>query len=204
VKGYLRNSFRKYGVILCFLNPICSLYKFLWKSQSQKLKEQEKTLRFQILLSGSDNSQGINFLRVQVMLDFWNESAELTIIENIKVISNTRAAAEAMPLVLFCWPMMSEVGVGGMAVDGEPSYQSSITHCCCVTDGSRGAVWQNGVWHWGGSEEKMCHWFPSCRKKLHPLMFIDACWILLETKQWLWAQWKLDCVGSICLATMSS
>jgi len=33
---------------------------------------------------------------------------------------------------------VSEAGVGGMAVEFEPSHQYSITFCCCVTDGSRG------------------------------------------------------------------
>ena len=34
--------------------------------------------------------------------------------------------------------------IGGMAVEVEPSHQYSITFCWCVTDGSRGAVRQNG------------------------------------------------------------
>ena len=48
-----------------------------------------------------------------------------------------------MPPILLCWPMISEVDAGGMAIEGEPSHQYSVT-CCCVTDGSRGH-WQNGV-----------------------------------------------------------
>jgi len=50
-----------------------------------------------------------------------------------------------MPPVLFCWPMTSEAGVGGMAVKVEPSHQYPITLCCCVTDGSQKAVWQNDI-----------------------------------------------------------
>ena len=46
-----------------------------------------------------------------------------------------------MPPVLLCWPAVLEVDVGGMAVEAEPS----ITCCCCVTDSSRGTVWQNGA-----------------------------------------------------------
>jgi len=34
-----------------------------------------------------------------------------------------------------------------MAVQAEPSYQYSFTCWCCVTDGSRGAVWQHDIWH---------------------------------------------------------
>ena len=56
--------------------------------------------------------------------------------------------------------MISEVDVG-MAVEVEPSYQYSITLCCPVTDGSRGAVWQNGIWHGSACEAQVCHWIPS-------------------------------------------
>ena len=38
---------------------------------------------------------------------------------------------------------MSEVDVGDMTVEVEPSHQYSITFCCHVTDGSREAVSQN-------------------------------------------------------------
>jgi len=51
-----------------------------------------------------------------------------------------RATEKVMPSILFCWPMMAEADVGGMAVEAEPSHQYSITLCCRVTDGSRGAV----------------------------------------------------------------
>jgi len=50
------------------------------------------------------------------------------------------AALKVMPPILLCWPMMTEAGVGGMAVEVEPSHLYSLTFCCCVTDGSRGAV----------------------------------------------------------------
>ena len=59
---------------------------------------------------------------------------------------------------------MSEVGVGDMAVKVEPSHQYSITFCCHVTDDSRGAVWQNGVWHGSAYEAKVCNWIPPCGK----------------------------------------
>jgi len=72
-----------------------------------------------------------------------------------------------MSSVLLCWLTTSEVDIGSMAIEVEPSHQYSITFCCTVTDGSRGAVWQNGIsWKcaWGkGMElnslmwEKMAH-----------------------------------------------
>ena len=51
-----------------------------------------------------------------------------------------RAALKAKPPILSCWPMTSEADIGGTAVEVEPSHQYPITCCCCVTDGSRGAV----------------------------------------------------------------
>ena len=46
--------------------------------------------------------------------------------------------------------------------------------------------WQ--VWYltWKLCEAKGWDWIIP---KLHPLTFIDTCWMLMETKQWIWAQW---------------
>ena len=55
-------------------------------------------------------------------------------------------APRVMPPTLLSWSAMSQAAAGGMAVEAEPSYQYSIPCCCCATtDGSRGAVGQNGV-----------------------------------------------------------
>ena len=51
-----------------------------------------------------------------------------------------RAALEVMPPILLSWPTMSELDVGEMAVEAEPSHQYSITFCCYITDGIRGAA----------------------------------------------------------------
>ena len=40
---------------------------------------------------------------------------------------------------------------------GWTSHQYSVTFCSCVTDGSRGAVWQNGVRHGSAYEAKVCY-----------------------------------------------
>jgi len=61
-----------------------------------------------------------------------------------------RAALKVMPPILLCWPPMSEVDVGGVVAEVEPSHRYPITCCCHVTDGSRGALWQNGIWHGSG------------------------------------------------------
>jgi len=45
-----------------------------------------------------------------------------------------RAALKVMPPILLYWPTISEMNVGSMAVEVEPSYQYSIIFCCCVTE----------------------------------------------------------------------
>ena len=80
--------------------------------------------------------------------------------------------------------------VGDLTVKVEPSHQYSITCCCHATDGSRGAVWQNGVWHGSTYEAKGCHWVPpGGKKKMHLLTLINTCYMFLETKHWMWTQW---------------
>ena len=93
--------------------------------------------------------------------------------------------------------MTSEADVGGMEIDAEPSHRYSITFCC-VIDGSRGAVWQNGVWDGSVDEAKVRHWNPSCGKKWHTLTCISICWTFMEIKQWMWAQWGSGwCVSAV-------
>ena len=75
--------------------------------------------------------------------------------------------------ILLCWTMMSEVDGGGMAAEVEPFLQYSITFLCHAIDGSRGAVWQTGVWHGSVHEAKVCRWIPPCGKKWYLLTFID-------------------------------
>ena len=66
-----------------------------------------------------------------------------------------KAALKVVPLILWCWPTVSEADIGGMAVEAEPSQQYFILCCCCVTAGSRRAVWQNCVWHGSVDEAKV-------------------------------------------------
>ena len=51
-----------------------------------------------------------------------------------------RAGLKVMPPILLCQSMMSEEDGGSMTLEVEPFYWYSITFCCCVIDGSRGAV----------------------------------------------------------------
>ena len=56
------------------------------------------------------------------------------------------------------------------------------------------------MWKCSGSKGA----YSSTWKKLHPLTFTDAWWTLMENKQGISAQWKLDSVDNIFLATMPS
>jgi len=54
------------------------------------------------------------------------------------------ATLKVMPPILFCWPTTSDVDVGIMAVEVEPSRQKSITFFDHATDGSRSSLTE---WH---------------------------------------------------------
>ena len=101
-----------------------------------------------------------------------------------------RATLKEMSPISLWWPTTPVVDVGGTAVEAEPSHQYHIPCCCRVTDGSRGAVWQNGIWHGSADEPKVYHWILLCRKRWHPLAFISTCQAVMETQQWMWAQWS--------------
>jgi len=119
-----------------------------------------------------------------------------------------KAALKVMLCMLLCWPKTSEADICGMAAVNEPSYQYSIKFCCCVTDGSRVAVWQNGVWHGSAYEAKVWNWIPPWGKKYthwHSLMPAEyLCWpdsgcehrevVGGVFQQWCW--WKLQWVTS--------
>jgi len=72
-----------------------------------------------------------------------------------------RAVLKVSPILL-CWPTASKADGDGTAVEVETSLQYPITFWCRVTDGSRGAVWQNSVWHGSAYEAKVCN--PPCGK----------------------------------------
>ena len=66
-----------------------------------------------------------------------------------------------------------------MAIEDEPTHQCFITCCGHVTDGSRGALWQNGVWHGRAEEAKVWNWIPPCRRNgthWQLLMFAEHLW----------------------------
>ena len=51
-----------------------------------------------------------------------------------------RVASKLMPPILLCWSTTSEVDVGDMAVEVEPSCHYSIKFCCRATDDRSEAV----------------------------------------------------------------
>lgn len=71
----------------------------------------------------------------------------------------TRAALKAMPPILLCRSMMSEVDGGGMAVEVKSSHQYSITVYCHMRDGSRGAVCENCIWKTWLVQKTFCYLF---------------------------------------------
>jgi len=86
----------------------------------------------------------------------------------------TRVAPKVIPPILLCWLTSSKVNVDDVAVEIKPPCQYSVTCFYCNTDVSRGAVWQNGIWHESVYEAKVCHWNPPCRK----IASIDIRWHL--------------------------
>ena len=90
-----------------------------------------------------------------------------------------------------------------MAVEAEPSQQYSVVFCCHVTDGSRGAVWQNGIWYGSAYEADVCHWISPCGRNgthWHSLTLAECFWrsnsgyecsemvggVFQQWQQWQW------------------
>ena len=98
----------------------------------------------------------ITFFKSDMVLKLLSCSISLTSEVRLSQRICARAALKILPPILLCWPTTSEVNVGGMAVEVEPSHQYPITCCCYVTDGSRGAIWQKGIWHGSVCMEQRC------------------------------------------------
>ena len=94
-------------------------------------------------------------------------------------IHSMRSAPKVMLLVSLCLSTTSWMDVGGMAAEAELSHQHSITFCCPVADGSRGAAWRNDVWLGKVYEAKVYHWMPSRGKNCthwHLLILVECLW----------------------------
>ena len=94
-----------------------------------------------------------------------------------KVFIYTSAALKVMFYYVGLW--CSEVDVSSMAVEVTEYWLDGSTFCCCVTDGSRGTVWQNGIWHRRMDEAEVWNWIPQCGgEKMTPT---DIHWHLRNT-----------------------
>lgn len=113
-----------------------------------------------------------------------------------------RAVLNVMPPILFYWPMISEINVGGVAEEVEPSQQYFITFCCHVAGCSRGAIWQTGVWHGRVYEAQVYHWIPLWGKNSthsYSSMLVEhlwrancGCWHS-EVEDYIFQQWCQWC-----------
>ena len=73
-----------------------------------------------------------------------------------------------MPPILLCWPTTSAEEVGSMTVGGWSFLPILCYIWCCVTNGSRGADWQDDVWHGSAYEVQERHWIsPSGKQGTH-------------------------------------
>lgn len=57
------------------------------------------------------------------------------------------------------------------------THQYSVIRCCCATDGSGGAVWQNRIWHGSAYEKKVWNWILPWRKnciRRHSVMLAEC------------------------------
>lgn len=70
----------------------------------------------------------------------------------------TRAALKAVPPTLQCWPTVPEADGYAMSVEVRPSHWYSTTFCCYTAYGSRGADWQNDIWHGRAYKGKVRNW----------------------------------------------
>lgn len=97
---------------------------------------------------------------------------------------------------------MSEVDVGTMTVEIEPSWQYFIKFCCLETSASRGRQSDKLVF-----DTEVCMKqryrieFLHAIKKLHPLTFTDTWQTFVETKQRTWVQWgSKGCISAVATA----
>ena len=117
-----------------------------------------------------------------------------------------RATAKVMPPMLWCWPARSEVDIGGMLVEAEHPHQYPITLCGCATVGSRGTIWQNGVWHGSAWGAKVCQWVPPCSKNgihWHSWMLAVHWWRLNSGCEHSEAEWYILAVATVTVVTFA-
>ena len=128
--------------------------------------------------TASPNQSNLSTTNRKIVREGWKDSevwrAWIAVVHTISMAwwwgCYTRVAPKLIPPIVLCWPM-SEVDVGDMAVEVEPSCQYSVKFCCRASGDSRGAVW-----HGSAYEAKVCNWILPCRKNCthwHSSMLVE-------------------------------
>jgi len=104
--------------------------------------------------------------------------------------------------ILLCCLMMWEADAGGMAVEVKPIFHYVLL--LCVRWQQRGSLTKRSM-TWKCVWSKDVELNSSVKEKCYPLTFIDAYWMFLETKQWMWAQWGSGwCISAVVTVTVGS
>lgn len=65
---------------------------------------------------------GANFMPICILLSiYFTEGSK-----------NTRASLKVMSPIFLCWHTVSELNIGGMALEAESAFQDSVAFCCCA------------------------------------------------------------------------
>ena len=129
------------------------------------------------------------------------------IIESFPTLRNcTRAAPKVMSPILLCWLTTPETNIGVMEAKVEPSVQYSLHFVATrqmAAEGQSDTMVYEAQHSWKCGESKGMERSSSTEKKLHPLTFINTCWVFLETKQWMWTQWGSGwCISVLAAVTV--
>ena len=135
-----------------------------------------------------------------VYIGYWST----VLFQHIYLFKKDNRALKVMPVILLCWPTLSQVDVCSMTVEVEPLHQYSITFCCCATNGSRGAVWQNAIWHGMCMKQKCGVDFLHAEKITYwPSLMLAECWwrptVDVSTVRW----WVVHFSSGVATATIT-
>ena len=125
---------------------------------------EERWFATEAILNGKQGEPSVHVENMPVTGAAMTQEAVLLGYRKNNFLRDMRFALKVMPPILLFWLTTSEANIGDTGAEVEPSHQYPVIFCCCVTDGSRGMIWQNGVWCGSVYEAKLCHWIPPCRK----------------------------------------
>jgi len=140
---------------------------------------EERWFATEAILNGKQGEPSVHVENMPVTGAAMTQEAVLLGYRKNNFLRDMRFALKVMPPILLFWLTTSEANIGDTGAEVEPSHQYPVIFCCCVTDGSRGMIWQNGVWHESVYESKVCHWIPSCSSNSthwHSSMLAECLW----------------------------